>query len=84
MTPHFLEAKGLTNNSEHQRIVSLTRSASPDASKKIAGILAKVKEGAENMQVLIQAKADTVGFKVAAPSPSPSRKGKMFYLTLKP
>ncbi|XP_065568278.1 WD repeat-containing protein 7-like isoform X2 [Artemia franciscana] len=75
MTPHFLEAKGLTNNSEHQRIVSLTRSASPDASKKIAGILAKVKEGAENMQVLIQAKADTVGFKVAAPSPSPSRKG---------
>ena len=38
MTPHFLEAKGLTNNSEHQRIVSLTRSASPDASKKIAGI----------------------------------------------
>lgn len=37
MTPGTLEAQGLTTTSEYQKVAALTRSASPDAHKKIAG-----------------------------------------------
>ncbi|KAJ8967330.1 hypothetical protein NQ317_001264 [Molorchus minor] len=53
MSPGSLEAAGLISQLEYSKVSALTRSASPDAQKKIAekdkhGILAKVKEGAEN------------------------------------
>ncbi|BES88908.1 WD repeat-containing protein 7-like [Nesidiocoris tenuis] len=86
MSPGTLEAHGLINASEYQKVAALTQSASPDAQKKIAdffgkvknkagdmerilkekdkhGILAKMKEGAENVQTKLQAKAESVGFK---------------------
>lgn len=37
MTPGSLEAQGLISASEYQKVTALTRSASPDAHKKIAG-----------------------------------------------
>ncbi|XP_014275232.1 WD repeat-containing protein 7 isoform X2 [Halyomorpha halys] len=63
MSPGTLESHGLINALEYQKVAALTQSASPDAQKKIAGILAKMKEGAENVQTKIQAKAESVGFK---------------------
>ncbi|XP_014253384.1 WD repeat-containing protein 7 isoform X2 [Cimex lectularius] len=86
MSPGTLEAHGLINASEYQKVAALTTSASPDAQKKIAdffgkmknkagdmermlkekdkhGIIAKMKEGAENMQTKLHAKAEIVGFK---------------------
>nr|CAH7751890.1 unnamed protein product [Callosobruchus chinensis] len=47
MSPGSLEAAGLISQSEYSRVANLTQSASPDAHKKIVGILAKMKEGAE-------------------------------------
>ncbi|XP_014203336.1 WD repeat-containing protein 7 isoform X3 [Copidosoma floridanum] len=87
MTPGTLEAQGLVNTTEYQKVTALTRSASPDAHKKIAdffgrvkdkasdmervlkekdrhGIIAKMKEGAENVQTKIQAKVESVGLKL--------------------
>ncbi|XP_065202818.1 WD repeat-containing protein 7 isoform X3 [Planococcus citri] len=63
MSPGTLEAHGLINTTEYAKVVALTRSASPDAHKKIAGIISKVKEGAETVQTRIQAKAENLGFK---------------------
>ncbi|XP_066603876.1 WD repeat-containing protein 7 isoform X2 [Prorops nasuta] len=86
MSPGSLEAQGLINASEYQKVAALTQSASPDAHKKIAdffgrvkdkagdverilkekdrhGILAKMKEGAENVHTKLQAKAESVGLK---------------------
>ncbi|XP_021936381.1 WD repeat-containing protein 7 isoform X5 [Zootermopsis nevadensis] len=86
MSPGTLEAQGLINQAEYQKVAALTQSASPDAHKKIAdffgrvkdkagdlertlkekdrhGILAKMKEGAENVQTKLQARAEIVGFK---------------------
>lgn len=37
MSPGTLEAHGLINATEYQKVAALTRSASPDAHKKIAG-----------------------------------------------
>lgn len=37
MSPGTLEAHGLINQSEYQKVAALTQSASPDAHKKIAG-----------------------------------------------
>ncbi|XP_075211701.1 WD repeat-containing protein Rbcn-3B isoform X3 [Lycorma delicatula] len=86
MSPGTLEAQGLINASEYQKVAALTMSASPDAHKKIVdffgrvkdkagdverilkekdkhGVIAKLKEGAENVQTKLQAKAESVGFK---------------------
>ncbi|KAL3288183.1 hypothetical protein HHI36_002633 [Cryptolaemus montrouzieri] len=60
MSPGSLEAAGLTSQTEYMKVLALTQSASPDAHKKIAGILAKMKEGAEQVQTKIQAKAESV------------------------
>uniref|UniRef100_A0A1B6CWJ7 WD repeat-containing protein 7 n=1 Tax=Clastoptera arizonana TaxID=38151 RepID=A0A1B6CWJ7_9HEMI len=62
MSPGTLEAQGLINAAEYQKVAALTQSASPDAHKKIAGIIAKMKEGAENVQTKLM-KNDGVGFK---------------------
>ena len=40
MSPGTLEAKGLIEASEYQKVAALTQSASPDAHKKIAGEIA--------------------------------------------
>jgi len=37
MSPNTLEAQGLINQNEYQKVAALTQSASPDAQKKIAG-----------------------------------------------
>lgn len=37
MSPKTLEAQGLINPTEYEKVVALTKSASPDAHKKIAG-----------------------------------------------
>lgn len=37
MSPNTLEAQGLINQNEYQKVVALTHSASPDAQKKLAG-----------------------------------------------
>jgi hypothetical protein len=37
MSPGTLEAQGLINQAEYQKVAALTQSASPDAHKKIAG-----------------------------------------------
>ncbi|XP_058794176.1 WD repeat-containing protein 7 isoform X4 [Phymastichus coffea] len=86
MSPGTLEAQGLINATEYQKVAALTQSASPDAHKKIAdffgrvkdkagdmerilkekdrhGIIAKMKEGAENVHTKIQAKVESVGLK---------------------
>ncbi|XP_015115415.1 WD repeat-containing protein 7 isoform X6 [Diachasma alloeum] len=63
MSPGSLEAQGLISASEYQKVAALTQSASPDAHKKIAGILAKMKEGAENVHTKLQAKVESVGLK---------------------
>nr|XP_023030249.1 WD repeat-containing protein 7 isoform X5 [Leptinotarsa decemlineata] len=47
MSPGSLESAGLISQAEYLKVAALTQSASPDAHKKIAGILAKMKEGAE-------------------------------------
>ncbi|KPI96609.1 WD repeat-containing protein 7 [Papilio xuthus] len=57
MSPASLEAAGLIT-SEYMKVAALTQSASPDAAKRISGILAKMKEGAETMQTKLQAKAE--------------------------
>ncbi|XP_064292952.1 WD repeat-containing protein 7 isoform X3 [Plodia interpunctella] len=57
MSPASLEEAGLVT-SEYMTLAALTQSASPDATKRISGILAKMKEGAETMQTKLQAKAE--------------------------
>lgn len=37
MSPTTLEAQGLINTTEYQKVAALTQSVSPDAHKKIAG-----------------------------------------------
>lgn len=37
MSPNTLEAQGLINPTEYQKVAALTHLASPDAQKKIAG-----------------------------------------------
>merc|ERR1719431_2522056 len=44
MTPGTMEVQGLTNQNEYDRIRALTKIAEPDAAKKIAGFLNKVKD----------------------------------------
>lgn len=39
MSPKTMEANGLINTTEYQKIAALTQSASSDAHKKIAGML---------------------------------------------
>ncbi|KAK6634491.1 hypothetical protein RUM43_011892 [Polyplax serrata] len=87
MSPGTLEAQGLINQSEYQKVAALTQSASPDAHKKIAdflgkvkdkaenverilkekdkhGVLEKMKQGADNLQNKLQARAENAGFKL--------------------
>jgi len=47
MTPNTMEAQGFTNQKDYEKIWSLTKPASPDAAKKIAGFLNKVKDRAD-------------------------------------
>ncbi|RWS12537.1 WD repeat-containing protein 7-like protein, partial [Dinothrombium tinctorium] len=61
MSPNTLESSGLTNNSEYQKYLHM--SCSPETQHKFSGILAKVKDSAENAAQKIQAKAESVGFK---------------------
>lgn len=42
MSPGTLEAQGLINACEYQKVAALTQSASPDAQKKIAGMVIKL------------------------------------------
>ncbi|KAI8441558.1 hypothetical protein MSG28_015140 [Choristoneura fumiferana] len=65
MSPASLEAAGLIT-SEYMTVAALTRSASPDATKRISGILAKMKEGAETVQVKLQAKAEQLKHQLEA------------------
>ena len=44
MTPNTLEAQGLINRNEYEKVAALTHSASPDAQKKIAGMFKKKKK----------------------------------------
>ncbi|KAK9744711.1 WD domain, G-beta repeat [Popillia japonica] len=60
MSPGSLEAAGLISQSEYLKVAALTQSTSSEAHKKIAGILAKMREGAENVHTKIQAKAESV------------------------
>ncbi|KAL0267902.1 UNVERIFIED_CONTAM: hypothetical protein PYX00_010042 [Menopon gallinae] len=56
MSPGTLEANGLINQSEYQKVAALTQSASPDAHKKIADFLGKVKDKAENVERILKEK----------------------------
>ncbi|XP_026686269.1 WD repeat-containing protein 7, partial [Diaphorina citri] len=64
MSPGTLEAQGLINSTEYQKVAALTQSASPDAHKKIAGIIAKMKEGAETVHTRLQQKAEMAGLRL--------------------
>jgi len=48
MSPGTMEVQGLTNQAEYDRIRSLTAANSPDAAKKFAGFLNKVKDTADS------------------------------------
>lgn len=61
MSPGTLEAQGLTNQTEHQKYLSL--SSSSESHKRISGFIAKVKDTAESAASKIQAKAESVGIK---------------------
>ncbi|XP_057656157.1 WD repeat-containing protein 7 isoform X3 [Diorhabda carinulata] len=56
MSPGSLEAAGLINASEYLKVAALTQSASPDAHKKIADFFGKMKNKAENMEMIIKEK----------------------------
>ena len=43
-----MEMQGLTNQAEYDRIRALTKVTSPDAARKIAGFLNKVKDSADS------------------------------------
>lgn len=74
MTPGTLESHGLINQTEYDKYYSLA--SSPDANKKLAGFIAKVKDTAESaaskIQATAQATAESVGIKAAA---APEAKG---------
>ncbi|CAL4059561.1 unnamed protein product [Meganyctiphanes norvegica] len=63
MSPNTLEANELIMSSQYQRMNVLTHPASPEASKKIAGLLSRVKESAGNVQNLIESKMEQTGFR---------------------
>ena len=48
MTPGTMEAQGFTNQREYDKVWALTKSASPDAVRKISGFLNKVKDRADD------------------------------------
>jgi len=50
MSPNTLEAQGFINPTEYQKVAALTHLASPDAQKKIADFLGKVKDKAGDME----------------------------------
>ncbi|CAH1988564.1 unnamed protein product [Acanthoscelides obtectus] len=56
MSPGSLEAAGLISQSEYSRVANLTQSASPDAHKKIVDFFGKMKNKAENMEMIIKEK----------------------------
>nr|XP_018905616.1 PREDICTED: WD repeat-containing protein 7 isoform X1 [Bemisia tabaci] len=56
MSPTTLEAQGLINTTEYQKVAALTQSVSPDAHKKIADFFGKVKDKAENMEKILKEK----------------------------
>ncbi|XP_042906902.1 WD repeat-containing protein 7 isoform X2 [Parasteatoda tepidariorum] len=64
LSPGQLEVQGLINPSEQQKYLAL--STSPETQKKFSGLLAKVKDTAENAAQKIQAKAESVGFKTTS------------------
>ncbi|XP_052130917.1 WD repeat-containing protein 7 isoform X1 [Frankliniella occidentalis] len=50
MSPGSLEAQGLINQSEYEKVFALTQSASPDAGKKIADFFGRVKDKAGDLE----------------------------------
>ncbi|XP_035210198.1 WD repeat-containing protein 7-like isoform X2 [Stegodyphus dumicola] len=64
LSPGQLEIQGLINPSEHQKYLAL--SSSPETQRKLSGLIAKVKDTAENAAQKIQAKAESVGFKTTS------------------
>ncbi|XP_023310546.1 WD repeat-containing protein 7 isoform X2 [Anoplophora glabripennis] len=56
MSPGSLEAAGLISQSEYLKVAALTQSASPDAHKKIVDFFGKMKNKAENMEMIIKEK----------------------------
>ncbi|GFQ73668.1 WD repeat-containing protein 7 [Trichonephila clavata] len=64
LSPGQLEVQGLINPSEQQKYLAL--STSPDTQRKFSGIIAKMKDTAENAAQKIQAKAESVGFKTTS------------------
>ncbi|XP_073987557.1 WD repeat-containing protein Rbcn-3B isoform X4 [Rhodnius prolixus] len=56
MSPGTLEAQGLINACEYQKVAALTQSASPDAQKKIADFFGKVKNKAGDMERILKEK----------------------------
>ncbi|XP_060844141.1 WD repeat-containing protein 7 isoform X2 [Rhopalosiphum padi] len=56
MSPKTMEAQGLINATEFQKITALTQSVSSDAHKKIADFFGKVKDKADNMERILKEK----------------------------
>lgn len=61
LSPNTLESRGLTRNLEYRRYAEMA--SSPETQHKLSGLLAKMKDSAENAAQKIQAKADSIGFK---------------------
>ena len=64
LSPNTLESRGLTRNLEYKRYSEMA--SSPETAHKLSGLLAKMKDTAENAAQKIQAKADSIGFKSGA------------------
>ncbi|KAJ9576412.1 hypothetical protein L9F63_006724, partial [Diploptera punctata] len=56
MSPGTLEAQGLINQAEYQKVAALTQSASPDAHKKIADFFGRVKDKAGDLERTLKEK----------------------------
>ncbi|KAG1680482.1 WD repeat-containing protein 7 [Nymphon striatum] len=63
MSPGTLEAHGLINQSEYQKVASLTQSSVPGTKHKLVEVFTKVKDHAETAAHKIQARAEIAGFK---------------------
>ncbi|XP_059484205.1 WD repeat-containing protein 7 isoform X1 [Neocloeon triangulifer] len=56
MSPGTLEAQGLINSAEYEKVAALTQSASPDAHKKIVDFFGRVKDKAGDMERILKEK----------------------------
>ncbi|GAB6019254.1 Rabconnectin-3B, isoform A [Chamberlinius hualienensis] len=78
MSPSALEAQGLVSQSEFHKVSSHTQNSSPDTQRKLANLLSKVMDTAENMGQKIQATAESVGIKPASGEGSQPKRGVGF------